>query len=373
MRVRQTRVVGGAVTLTWDQVFAWRMRRQFLDQPTSAPVVEVVRRLAGVQAQVASSAELAVALRREQDATGTVRDALDDRSVVKTWAMRGTLHLLPADTAGAYLSLMAAGRSWERPSWVKAFGVNPSEMDKLADVVARELDGEPLTREQLIDRLAADLRNPALVEGLRSGWGTVLKPLAWRGVLCHGPSQGNRITLTRPDRWLPAWGGVPDPVHAARTVISAYLGAHGPSSATSFGNWLSRGTAKKLLKEWFAAADGDLASVDVEGAALLARAHDVDNLAATTPSKDVRLVGSFDQYVLGPQTDDPQLIPAGRRGDVSRTAGWISPVIIWRGRVAGVWELNNGDVEVTTFDEVGRVPSKALATAVARIRRLTRS
>lgn len=368
--------VDAAATLTWDQVFAWRMRRQFLDRPIDAPVVDVVRRLAGVQAQVASSAELAVALRRSTGTTdtagavGTVRDALDDRSVVKTWAMRGTLHVLPADTAGAFLSLMAAGRPWERPSWVKAFGVDPSEMEKLAGVVAGELDGEPLTRDELIDRLAADLHNPALVDGLRSGWGTVLKPLAWKGVLCHGPSRGNRVTFTRPDRWLPSWAGVPDPIDAAGTVIIAYLGAHGPASPTSFGNWLSRGMSKKLLKEWFAATQGDLVAVDVEGESLLARAEDVDDLAATKPSSDVRLVGGFDHYVLGPQTDDPHLIPHGRRGDVSRAAGWISPVVIWRGRVAGVWEVADGRVEVTLFDEAGRVPAKALGTAVARVQQL---
>lgn len=102
--------------LTWDQVFAWRMRRQFIDPIGSADVPEVARRLAGVQAQVASSAELAVATRQVTPRPGDVGRALSERRLVKTWAMRGTLHLLASDEAAAYLSLMAAGRSWERPS-----------------------------------------------------------------------------------------------------------------------------------------------------------------------------------------------------------------------------------------------------------------
>lgn len=51
--------------MTWDDVLLWRCRRQLLHRPAEAadPVV-VVRALAGVQAQVASCAEQAVAARQ---------------------------------------------------------------------------------------------------------------------------------------------------------------------------------------------------------------------------------------------------------------------------------------------------------------------
>ncbi|WP_406230786.1 hypothetical protein [Nocardia sp. NBC_01009] len=61
--------------LTWDQVFAWRLGQQFVAPPTEAPVPEIVDRLCGVQAQVTSSAELAVALqRRAAEADAVVRE-----------------------------------------------------------------------------------------------------------------------------------------------------------------------------------------------------------------------------------------------------------------------------------------------------------
>jgi hypothetical protein len=84
-------------SVTWEQVLAWRMRRQFIDPPGDAPAVEVARRLAGIQAQVASAAELAVAVRQAAPERGAVPKALlDDRTLVKTWAMRGT-YLVPAE------------------------------------------------------------------------------------------------------------------------------------------------------------------------------------------------------------------------------------------------------------------------------------
>ena len=80
--------------VTWPQALAWRMRRQQLDPVGTLPVQQVVRRLCGVQAQVASSAELAVRVRRRTSKSGEVDRALANGRLIKTWAMRGTLHLL---------------------------------------------------------------------------------------------------------------------------------------------------------------------------------------------------------------------------------------------------------------------------------------
>lgn len=354
--------------LTWDQVLAWRMRRQFVDPVGSADALQVVRRLAGVQAQVASSAALAVALRQSAPQPGEVERALAGGRLVKTWAMRGTLHLLAPDDAGAYLSLMAAGRSWERPSWQRAFGVTPTQMAVLAEAVAETLDGKVLTREELAAALATRTKNANLVDQLRSGWGTVLKPLAWQGHLCHGPSRANRVTFTRPDSWIPGWGGVPDPEHAATIVVPAYLRAHGPASMASFDRWLARGVSKKAaLRAWFATLGDRLVTVDVEGEQALALADDVEEMAASKPSTTVRLLPAFDPYVLGPGTQDARLIALRRRAQISRTAGWISPVVVARGRVGGVWNLTDGSVGVTLFEEAGKVSRAALTKETKRL------
>jgi hypothetical protein len=91
-------------------------------------VVEVLRRLGGVQAQVPAAAALAVRARQRRSSRDDLGRALEERRLIRTWAMRGTLHLLPPEEAGAYLSLIAASRFWEKGSWQKAFGVTPDEM-----------------------------------------------------------------------------------------------------------------------------------------------------------------------------------------------------------------------------------------------------
>ena len=126
---------------------------------------------------------------------GVVSSALKTGDVFKTWAMRGTLHLLTANAARNVLPLMASGRSWERPSWQRYFGMSPKEMEQLRDVVYDVLGNGPLSRDELIAAITARPGLAHIGEELASGWGTLLKPVAWHGLLAFGPSRGTRVDV----------------------------------------------------------------------------------------------------------------------------------------------------------------------------------
>src|SRR3989475_3593577 len=228
------------------------MRRQLLDPIGTSSAPGVVRGLCGVQAQVASSAELAIRVRRGSSRRGEVARALAEGRLIKTWAMRGTLHLLTPEDGGAVLSLLAAGRSWERPSWERYFGMTTKHWDALRPAVRDALEGRLLTREELIAAVVAQRGLGHLGEALRSGWGTLLKPLAWQGDLCFGPSRGTRVTFTRPETASRQWTGVPDPEEAAPLAMRAYFATYGPATFEAFGDWLAGGWfGKRKLRAWF--------------------------------------------------------------------------------------------------------------------------
>jgi hypothetical protein len=357
-----------SVKVTWKQALAWRMRRHLLDPLGSLSIPHVVRRLCGVQAQVASSAELAVRVRRQASRAGEVARALTQGRLIKTWAMRGTLHLLTPEDGGAFLALIAAGRSWARPSWQRYFGVSTKQMDALREAVREALDGAVLTREELVAKVVQRRGLGHVGETLRSGWGTLLKPLAWQGDLCFGPSRGNRVTFTSPGAASSRWGGLPEPDQAALLAIVAYFGAYGPATIEAFGNWLSGGWfGKRQLRTWFEALHDRMAEVDVEGERAHVLAEDLDELASTRPTAAVRLLPGFDQYVMGPGTGDGHVVPAGRRSAVSKQSGWISPVVVAGGAVGGTWELDGGQVRLAWFREAGKAPRKAMEAEVARL------
>jgi hypothetical protein len=282
--------------------------------------------------------------------------------------MRGALHLLTPEEGGAFLSLMAAGRSWERPSWQRYFGMTGKHWDALRAAVREALAGPPVTREELVAAIVTQRGLGHLGDELRSGWGTLFKPLAWQGDLCYGPTQGSRVTFTRPDVASSSWAGIPDPDEAAPTVIVAYLAAYGPATAANLRNWLARGRiGARQLRTWFGALGDRLAEVQVDGELAYVRAEDLDDLAAAHPSRAVRLLPGFDQYVLGPGTEDGHVVPAARRSAVSRQSGWISPIVVSGGVVCGTWSLKSDQVQVAWFKEAGRPPRDALDAEVSRL------
>jgi hypothetical protein len=342
------------------------MARQYLETGAEDPV-QVVRRLCGVQAQVGSAAELAVGVRLSRPGLAEPVRALDNRALIRTWAMRGTLHLLPADAAGALLALMAALKNWERPSWQKTF-ISAAQMQALTEVAGRILEERAVSREELVAEVLRQTGDRHLAEHLRSGWGVALKPLAWQGLLCQVPADGNRVRFTSPSNWAPGWRHLPPVEEAARIVIPAYLAAYGPASMRAFDQWLSRGTSGRgTLRAWFDAADDLLARIDVEGAEAFARIEDVEEIVRTRPTRTVRLLPAFDQYVLGPSTGDAQVLPPAHRSRVSRTAGWIAPVVVNGGRVTGTWETRNSALEVAMFPGEALPPGGALEAEVARL------
>src|ERR1043166_7592073 len=173
--------------VTWEQALAWRMRRHLLDPIGRKSVPAVVQRLCGVQAQVASSAELAIRVRRATSRSGEVARALANGRLIKTWAMRGTLHLLTPEEGGSFLSLLADGRSWERPIWVSWLALGPKDMENLRAVIRDALDGRVMTREEVVAAVTARPGLNHLTKELRSGWGTPFKPFACRGDLSPAP------------------------------------------------------------------------------------------------------------------------------------------------------------------------------------------
>jgi hypothetical protein len=224
-----------------------------------------------------------------------------------------------------------------------------------------------LTREQLTAEVVRRTGDPGLADALGSGWGTVLKPLAWQGLLCHGPAEGTRVTFTRPGTWLDGWQ-VPEPAEAARIAVPAYLAAHGPAAPAAFDAWLSRGaTPRHTLRSWFTDLGEELAPVDVEGTPLYARAADVESLAAPEPAAVVRLLPAFDQFVLGPGTGDPRTVPPARRTEVSRAAGWISPTVVTGDGVVGTWRVEDDRLDVDLFAECPPIDRDLLEAEAARL------
>jgi hypothetical protein len=354
-----TRVAG-------SKIVGFRVRRHLLDRRVSASPADVARTLCGLHAQLAASAELSVWARVEGLGRDDVREALEqERSLVKTWAMRGTLHLLAADDLALYVAVL--GPRWDDPggAWLRGFGVTKQQYDAILETVPKVLGARPRTREQLADKVG-EVAGPELREKLLSGWGALLKPSARRGHLCFGPNRGRNVTFVRPDRWLRELRRV-DEDEAKRELVRRFLSAYGPATADELGRWLG---FRARLKPMLAALGDELVEVDAAGSPAWLLEGDLEDLGAAAKPKSVRLLPAFDPYVVGFRPRG-LFVDAEHEARIFRPQAWLSPVVLVGGRAAGIWARERRgrrlDVQVEPFAPLSAATRRAIRDEAERL------
>ena len=297
-----------------------------------------------------SSAELTVWARVENlDRCAVQRALWEDRTLVKTWAMRGTLHLLPAKELPLWRAALSTSRRHVKPaSWQKYFGITMEQLHQLTEAIGAALDGRLLTREELAREVGRLTGSPTIGANIaQSSWGSMLRPAAFSGRLCFGPSLGQRVRFTRPDTWLGVSPRQVNPQTATAEVTRRFLAAHGPATYRDLGRWWTGGGVT-TARQWIASLGDEVTLVDLDGAPAWMLAGHLRELRELPPHRSVRLLPGFDQYVIAASCHTERLLPGNLRGRVFRPQGWVSPVLLVNGRMDGVWrhQIKGSRVEV---------------------------
>ena len=325
---------------TWEQVRARRLARSCLTEPADS-LLAAARATCGIQAQVQAAAEIGLCLRTTAAAREDVRTALwEERTLVRTWTLRGTLHLHPAEELGLWTAAS---------SGLDEAGLEPARRRALLDAFAEALDGRTLLRAELADEVARRVGEWAR-EPLSSGWAFLLGDAVRAGILCSGPPRGTRVTFVRADQWLDgvrAW----DEREALREAARRFLRAYGPVGHRSLVYLGVKGAAaqRALLDE----LREELVPVEVEGREAWLPADDAQ---PPEPAPSVRLVPQWDCYVLGFREHEHVFAPGARElyWDTrwKKEGRYETPVqfpnVLVDGAVAGKWErrLRGGVLEV---------------------------
>ncbi|MGW4464884.1 winged helix DNA-binding domain-containing protein [Micromonospora sp. NPDC004704] len=366
----------GVPRVEWPQVCARRLERHALG-PVSvdASPADVAGAICGAHAQVFSAAELSLGLRLQGATRTDVRDALwTERSLVKTYGPRGTVHLLPTRDLPMWTGALSAIPSTNQfPDDVR---LTAGQTEEVVGAIGEALEDAELTVEELGEAVlaatgtwAGDLVVPAFQEKWPR-WRQAITVAAHRGALCFGPNRGRRVTYTNPHRWCP--GFRPNRGKPALTkVVRHYLHGYGPATSKQFAQWI--GGPPGWAAELFDSLSGELHEVEFDGSPAWLAADDTA-LPETGPA-GVRLLPYFDAYTVGSHPRK-RLFP-GRAAEraLSRTgqAGTF-PVLLVDGTVAGVWHLRRSgrklDVTAESLHRLGRGRQAELEDEVGRIGRI---
>lgn len=358
--------------VTLPQALAFRLDRQHLAGPAADPLA-AARALLGAQAQVHSAAVLQLRARTGACADGDMDRLLyQDRSLVKLWAQRSTLHLTPRDDLGLMLAFrrLYVG-NYHR--WYENEGLSPEQVERLVAAVAEALATHgPHSRMDLSRRLV-----PVLGEWARPmlehSWGGIIKLACALGHVCHGPAKGGEEG-EREAMFvhLPAWAGPPDPLEpraAMASLLRRYLHAFGPATPADFRKFT--GIAAEPVRQAFADLGAELLPVSLAGKAAFALAVDEGALRDAAPAEGhLAVLPLFDPYLLA-HADTGQYLDDCHRPAVYRTAGWISAVVLRQGRVVATWTHRRTPRGwAVALSPLARVYKKELPAITRRLRHL---
>jgi uncharacterized protein YcaQ len=310
-----------------------------------------------------SSAELSLWARVDGLEHDAVQDALwKQRALVKLWAMRGTLHVLPSAELGVWLAALGTQTKYGNTG-------NP-EIEVLADAVGRALEGRELTREELAHEVEHITGSESLAEWVRFSWGSYLKAASFRGLICFAASTGSNVRFTAPTTWVPTVIEKPDSEDALREVTRRFLLAYAPLTAEDIALWWG-GYGAARGRRMLAALGEEAVEVDIEGQRAWMLARDVRELTSAKSPNAARLLPAFDPWVVGASRRATALLTPEYKARVYRPQGWISPVVLVNGRTVGVWSHHRrGRRLVVEIEPFGRLPVWAREQLEAEAERL---
>ena len=329
-----------------------RLRTQRLAGPGFATPADAVRWFGAVQGQDYAGVLWALGLRTRGATEASVEQALIDRTIVRTWPLRGTLHVVAADDVRWMITIFGAHTIARNMRRFAQFELDERVFARCRTVTVKALEGgRQLSRPRLYAQLERAGISTAAMRGLHIVW-----RLAHDGLICFGAREAGQQTFVLLEEWVPR-AKLLGRDEALGELARRYFASHGPATEQDFRWWsgLRAGDARRAI---------EIARVNPEKAL---------GPAASVPSAHVVLLPPYDEFTVAYLDRSAALDPA----DAARARnGIFSPTIVIDGRIAGTWTRIEKPRDVTVvprlFRALTKPESRALEAAVARYRAFKR-
>ncbi|HEX6303179.1 MAG TPA: winged helix DNA-binding domain-containing protein [Anaerolineales bacterium] len=319
--------------LSTEQVRLLRLRSQRLHPETArsiSSVARLIKEICGLQAQELPSAVLAARPRSTDLVADDVKKAREgDRSIVLTWCMRGTIHLVPVDDLSWLLAFLGPIFIHKSQRRYKQLGLDPETRMRAKKVIRDVLSRRgPLTRPELAEALA-EKRIP--VEG--QAIAHLVRYAALEGVICFGPEREGELTYVNLEDWTQLEGQL-DQGRALAELARRYLQAYGPATPGDFASW--SGISIGQARDGFEAISNQLLEVAAMDAPAWMLKRYSDWIDEPRDEAGLHLLPRYDAYLLGYRSRDFMVsLSYARR--IHPGGGIIRQSVIADGRAIGLW------------------------------------
>ncbi len=306
------------------------------------PLTSVIKDVVGLQAQDLPAALLSVRVRSNGLTASMVEKARQEqRAIMWTWCMRGTLHLITAEDAAWLLPLLAPALIISHRRRFEQLGWDPKSAAAGMRLLQKALGkNDGLTRQEIAHLLKTN--------GLPfEGQATVhlIYHAALEGLLCTGPDRDKKPTYVLTETWLAELKPLPRQEAVVKLALR-YLAGYGPAGPADFSSW--SGLKPNEAREAWQLADKQVVQVKADGQPSWLLKSQLPWLEEPFDSGPiVRLLPRFDAYLLGYANRDLVVNPANARR-IHPGGGMISAVLLVDGQAQGTWKTrrSRGRLEV---------------------------
>lgn len=349
------------LSLSPAQIRQLRQRGQHLHPRPKRSVPEIVSALCGIQTQEVEAGFLSICARGMDLTTEDVRRAqAEDRTIVRTWLMRGTLHLVTAEDLAWMLPLFGPGFVRGNRKRRLDLGLDEATGERGVHLL-RELLGKrsPLTKAEIVEALSAQ---GIPMEGQASIH--LIGLAAAQGWVCYGPPRGKKDTFVLLEDWVGTSAGFGNPARAdnIEKLAHRYLSAYAPATVEDFASW-SGLSLRECRPAWEKLALVEVQTGDTKLHMLESQTAWLDPLQDHPPI--VRLLPRYDTYLLG-YADRSLIIDPAHVKRIYPGGGIIHPAVLVDGEVVGKWKTvrKQGKVEVEIFGELSKGVREALESEI---------
>ncbi len=345
-----------------------RLRSQHLTDSSrlDADVATVTRSVCVIQAQSFDAARHQIRVRSAGLTAAAVDRAFaEERSVVRTWLMRGTWHLCALEDVRWLVSIFGPVINQLGAARMRNLGLDPDTCARGVTVIRKALAGGPMARREIRTRLVSA---GVLEEPVGQTMMHLIFHAAALGVVCSGPRVGRDDSFVLLDDWVPKSTG-PRGEAALAELARRYFSAYGPASAADFAAWSHLKVG--LIRDAMMAVGSELVEFPGPVRGLWTLGPMTADHEIGRP--EVRLLGHFDTFLLGYKRREHHGGPDAENWIHDGGGGWIRPVVCVDGLFLGGWQMaqtaHEIEVKVMPFDRIARSADPAIGREVASIGR----
>lgn len=301
-------------------------------------IAETARRMLAIQSQDWRAARWALGVRTPGSTVNDVHDAFARGLIVRSWPMRGTIHVVAAEDIGWMQQVTNQRVLAGAPKRREFLGLDDATLDRLVEVSLEALRGQSLSRDEL-----STIWTEAGI-GWRSNWRYhVVWWLCQNGLAVFGPvSDGGEPRLVRVDEWIEHPRKVVGD-DALAEFATRYVSARGAVSAKDLAWWSGLTMREAKLALSLAREAGNVIAIGTEVDGRTEMWADPRQLHAITASPQLYksewlLLPAFDEHLLGYQDRSAQLDPEHFERIVPGRNGMFLATVVYGGRVVGTWK-----------------------------------